>query len=245
MTTAIIDKIKVEMVREWVLNTLNEVFGEDLPIMRLKRIECNITKDVMQGCSCSDVLKLINHSYTEGVNLLAQRASPRCKYFKETESLRVTQKNYYILKCYNKARQQKIKGELLRIEAVMQDRIIQRVLGTRTGIDDVLTADRLVKVMEEYKRIFCDDLLKNHIEPCREGITEILYNSLLSTGKPIETVTEYREIIVDECVLRVALKRWYKAKGVADNSRQYFNGLKFKFPKNVFKTMYDFYESCC
>lgn len=125
--TSITDRIKLDIIKMELLNILNNIFS-DVSQIRLKSIECNTTHKVLDGCSCNNVLNLINRSYYDTINTSYESASQSCKYRKEKQSLIIRIKNYYFLKCYNKSLEQKksvksvnmdIDDNLLRIEIVM------------------------------------------------------------------------------------------------------------------------------
>ena len=222
-----------------------------------KAIECNITKQVTGQGSCSDVLNLINRSFTEGTNVVYQRASLKCKYDKETESLIIRKRNYYVLKSYNKTLEQRKKGNfdvengLLRIETVMQDRTIQKLFGECSTIRAVLTEQGLMKIIREYKRIFLEDIIEEHILPCLRDVTEILYSSLTKTDSLTETIALRKELIMDGELLRKALFKWYKSKGYSRERAKRNTDtqicrcqVKYGFPKDAINTLREFKKIC-
>ena len=216
-----------------------------------RKIECNLTQWVADGCTCSHVINLLNRSHHEGTNLLYQRASSGCKFLKEDESAIIKKLNCYVLKCYDKSLEQRkrfnpeIDDGLLRIEVVMLDRVLKKLFPDERTIRDILTEQGLMKVFEEYKRIFVEDILRGYIRPCLKGITNILFESLKETGSPVETISYHKELIVDEEVLRKALKKWYEYDGRPDSSRQRIYDLKiYGFPKGAIQTLKNFQLAC-
>ncbi len=218
---------------------------------RLTNIECNITLELFGECMPHYAMDLVNRAYSETTNMLFVRAARKCKQQKEASSLSISKKNYYILKLYNKTIEQKnrrnfeIEENLLRFEIVMIGRTVKKLFGEACTLRDVLKAQNLIKVMKEYKRIFIEDVIQEHVKPCLDNITRVLFESLTQTDSPTKTLANYREIVVDEEVFRRALKRWYGFRGMPDNSRQTIRALrKYDLPRDVLKAIKSFREAC-
>jgi len=247
---SVMDMIKLDTIRDDLVITLKNLFGDEFE-SKLTSIECNITQKVSGDSTCSQVLNLINRSFYDETNVVYQRASSKCRHLKENETVIIRSKNYYVLKCYNKSLEQwksgnkGVEGGILRIEIVLQDRAITKLFGKKTSISDVLQRKGLEKVIEEYRRIFVEDVINKHIRPCLTDIRKILTESLVNTGSPTETIAKHREIIVDVEVLRVALKRAYEIRGMKDNSRKIISDMKkYDLPKDVLRTVKEFHKSC-
>lgn len=217
----------------------------------LNSVECNLTQRVNGAATPDQVLNLLHRCYADKTNLVYEGPSKRCKFHKEKETLIVRSKNYYVLKCYNKTLQQRSNGNtnvedgLLRIEVVMQGRIIRRLFGERCNIFDVLQEQNLRKVIAEYKRIFVDDIMGKYITPGLDGIRKVLLESLMETNKLPLTVYQHKEIIVDVELLRDAVKKWHEMWDEQDNSRQDLHRCKkYDLPKDTIKTMQAFLSSC-
>lgn len=247
---SLVDLITLEIIRNDFEDALAALLG-DISDCRLKSIECNITQKVAQGCTPNHVMDLIHRSYYDTTNLLFESASAECKYRKEKETLLIRRRNYYKIKCYDKSREQRDKGNLdveeglLRVEVVMLDRTIEKLFGGNSTVQNVLCAKNIIKVMEEYSRIFTDEIVEAHIKPCLSGITKLLLESLTQTDSPVETIAQYRDIIVDMEVLRRALKMWYQLRGKNDISRQTIHSLKkYNLPQNAIETIREFRKSC-
>jgi len=217
----------------------------------LNNVECNLTQKVAGTATPDQVLNLIHRCYADKTNVVYEGPSQACRYHKEKETLIVRAKNYYVLKAYNKSLQQKNEGNtdvedgLLRIEVVMQGRIIQHLFGHRCNIFDVLQERSLKKVIGEYKRIFTEDVMCKYIIPGLDGIKSVLLESLMETNRLPLTVYRHKEIIVDIWLLRDAVKKWHESWGEPDNSRQDLHRWKeFNLPKDTVKTIYAFFNSC-
>ena len=249
------DFIKLNSMWLCLERQLSALFG-DLSKCRLKNIECNITLKIVGRCALSQVLDLINRSFTDTVNIVYEGVSAKCKYMKKKQSLIIKVKNYFILKIYNKtleATRKEIPVEqgLLRIEIVMLDRTIKRLFSGRVpNLREVLCQKLLRLFINEYKRIFSEVIVKKHITPCLNGIVKILHESLHETGNLIDTIALLREIIVDQEVYRRALYKWYLDRGFthlratrnADN--QIFRLKKYGLPQDVIATIKAFNQLC-
>ncbi len=245
------DKQYLKSIKKTLTYELQE-FSDNINGRRLKSIEVNLTQKVAGVSTPDQILNMIHRSYTDRTNTVYEGPSRRCKYHKEKETVIVRVKNYYIIKCYNKTLEQHNAGNkdvesgLLRIEVIMQDRLIRRLFGQSYTLFDVLQECSLKKVIKEYSRILTNDLMKKHIIPCRDGIVNVLVESLMDTNSPSRTIYLHKEIIVDLEIMRTALKKWYDLWDKPDRSRQELYQLKAYFlPKDVLKTLYEFVDSCC
>jgi len=243
------DMMMIDAIKTHMISQLHSCLG-DLSGCFLKSVEVNQTLQVAENCSCSQLLNLLNRCYEDTITY--QGSSPNCRYLKELQTLIYRKKNYYVLKCYNKTLEQHKNGnldveeDLARIEIIFQDRTLKRLFGSNIGLEDILNRPALSMVIEEYKRIFVDDIIEKHVVPGLKGMQRVLFVSLTQTNSVVKTLALYREIVVDDEVLRRALKAWYEARNMSDNSRQEILSLKkFNLPQNVIKTLKQFHKSCC
>ena len=232
---------------------LKPILG-NLEKCHLKNVECNITKKVLKNCRCSQVLDLINCSNIETVSAVFEGASTECKYKKEKQSLKITVKNYYGLKVYNKSLEAKRHGiftddELLRMEIIMCDRIIKRLFGELPTLHEVLRKESLDLIVGEYKRIF-SQIVKQHIKPCLNGIKKILRESLHEYNSPLLVIAMHRDIILDQNILREAMYYWYLDQGYPSlRARRNADSMICRtkgcdLPQNVIKTIGTFSQLC-
>ena len=255
------DFVMLEVVNNDIDQTLKHALdgtiddSVDVLSAKAKSIECNITKRVVGKSTPSQVLNMLNRSYYEGTNVVYQRASAICQYDKENETVIIKRPNYYVLKAYDKSLQQLKSGKahieagLLRIEVVMQYRVINKLFNGNSTIRNVLTEQGLLEIIKAYKRIFIDDIIKGHILPCVNDATNILFNTLKETDSQLEAIALHKELIMDEEILRKALERWYKFKGyerARRNTDTYVSRCrtKYGFPRNVLDTLRDFKNHC-
>ena len=249
------DFIKLNSMWLCLERQLSALFG-DLSKCRLKNIECNITLKIVGRCALSQVLDLINRSFTDTVNVVYEGVSAKCKYMKEKQSLIIKVKNYFTLKIYNKTLEAMRKGisaeeGLLRIEIVMLDRTIKRLFSGRVpNLCELLCQKSLRLFIKEYKRIFSQGILEKYIKPCLSDITNILHESLHETGNPKDTIVLLSGIIVDQEVYRRALCRWYRDRGFAPQrarrnaDNQIFRLKKYGLPQDVIATIKAFNQLC-
>lgn len=238
--------------------TLQGIVDEDTDLLSAtaKSIECNITIPVSGKSTCSQVLDLLNRSFTETTNTVYQSASKKCKYDKENETVIIPKKNYYKLKCYNKTLEQLRLGNfvgenLLRIEVVMLNRTIVKLFGNDCTARKILKKQGLKQIIAEYKRIFREDVIDGHVKPCLSDVKDILFESLEETNSQTETIALYKQLVVDERVFRKALEKWYLSNGnnlkqAKQNAATYIcrNKNKYGFPENVVDTLRKFGSMC-
>jgi hypothetical protein len=259
---SVTDIVMLEVLKNDAVKALNQVLKgiiddkTDVLNATATSVECNITKWTAGDSTCSQVLNLINRAFHEGTNMLAQRASKTCKYDKENESLKIRKKNCYVLKCYDKSLEQRKTGnyihdDLLRIEVVMQNRIHQKLFGGKSTIQDVLTEHGLMAIIKEYKRIFIEDVIDEHIKPCLSDVRDILFNSLVKTESQVKTIALHKELIMDVEIFHEALVRWYIHRGFSEERATRNadvsicrNREKYGFAKNAIDTLREFKEIC-
>lgn len=255
----LMDSIYLEIIKNDCEEQLKHLLGSELD-SKVKSIECNITQKVSGRATQSDVLNLLSHAFltSERDNLKYVGASKKCRYKEETHTLIARKPHYYILKAYDKTEQQKMEMKnqkkdtstvpsgLLRIEIIMVERTLEKMFGNKTSFSDILTKESLIEILREYKRIFCNDIIDIQVKHYLNSCVLCLVESLCDTETPLATVAKERELIPDKEVLRKAIKRWQKMRGVSDNSlrdSEYY-AEKYGLPQNVILTLHDFKESC-
>jgi hypothetical protein len=145
------DMFMLESLKDGIKQAFKRVLKDiDVFSASVKTIECNITRPVAGKSNCSQVLNLINRSFHEGTNVVYQRASSKCKYDKENETVVIRKKNCYALKCYDKSLEQRKLGRsqvedgLLRIEIVIQNRLLncKRLFAGKCTMQEMLNKAR-------------------------------------------------------------------------------------------------------
>ena len=215
----------------------------------LKKIEVGITSKVVGQCLPSQVQELMNRCVDKVKVYQRNSKTQSCR--KENESSFCTREGYYESKVYDKTLQEREEGNigvedgLLRIEIVFQGRTIKNMFGEASTFTDVFNEESFVKVMEKFCEVFSEKIIKGQIKPFLTKARNELFEYLSETDSPTETLARHRDIILDEEILRKALKRWYELRGRPDNSRQTIYDLrKYDLPKDVLKTIKKFHKLC-
>lgn len=252
------DSIYLQSLKCDCYRQLEQLFGDKIDT-KIDSIECNLNLYPHGESTVSDVLNLlVNSSLSherDSLKYIGLRKKGDLK--PETHTTISKKPHYYVVKGYNKTLEQKRKSngnkndssittpELLRIEIIMQERILKKLFGEKTTLSDILTNDNLLEVIREYKRIFCDEIIpkiKQYLTSCRKRLTE----SLCETESIDLTVAKERELIPDVEVLKRAIKRYQEIRGVSDNSnrdsKRYAE--KYNLPKDTLITIKNFRKSC-
>lgn len=258
----IADAIKLELVREQVLEFMKEYLRKHLASwysdefidnMKVTALECNITLPVLGGATPSDVIALFDLALDKTV--VFRKRKSKMRYEKMNTGCLYSKPKEYRLKIYNKTEEQHEKGNLaveknlLRIEVVFIDRSLRRMYGEKRSLRNMLSIQSIETMCREYKKVLEEDLINGSIKPCLNYCVERLLESLTNSevGNEInETVISHKALIPDIEVLRKALKRWYKLRGKRDNSKQVIRHYRMKnagFPEGVLKTIRMFHDA--
>jgi len=186
----------------------------------VKKIECNITIKVNKDTTCGQVMNMFNRFYHKGRNIVYQDPSIECKFLKDDVTVLpiVGREKYYTVKIYNKSIEQMNKGnievesDLLRFELIAVNRTLKKICFKDLSIDNVLSIEILSAVIEEFKEIMNNRILKD-IRTCLNELTEIIFQSLIITNSPLKTIAINKELIVDVEILEKAMIMWYRKKG--------------------------------
>ncbi|MGO5168579.1 hypothetical protein ACTQ5P_09700 [Bacillota bacterium LCP21S3_G6] len=254
------DSIYLEICKNDVEKQLKQILGSEIT-STVKSIECNITQKVSGKASQSDVLNLLCHATlsTDSDNHKWVGASKNSKYKEVTRTITHTRQHYYVLKAYDKTREQETRNKkenkhnesvpkgLLRIEIIMQDRIIKKLFGDKTSFSDILTKDSLIAIIQEYKRIFCDELIEHDVKTYLSGCKWKLIESLTQTDNVAETIAKERELIPDVEVLKKAMSKYLKLRhkptsNLSRDIKAYAE--RYALPQDTILTLHDFKESC-
>lgn len=256
----LVDSISLEICRTNVEKQLKQILGNEIT-SKVKSIECNITQKVSGKATQSDVLNLLCHATlsTDSDNHKWVGASKGNRYKEVTRTITHTRQHYYVLKAYDKTREQEVRNKqecksnvsvpkgLLRIEIIMQDRIIKKLFGDKTSFSDILTKDSLIAIIQEYKRIFCDELIEHDVKTYLNGCMWKLLESLTETDNVADTIAKERELIPDICVLKKALYKYLNLRhkptyNLARDAKAYAE--RYALPQDVILTLHDFKVSC-
>lgn len=258
----IADAIKLELVREQVLEFMKEYLrkhlanrysNEFINNMKVMALECNITLPVLGGATPSDVIALFDLALDKTMIFRKRKSQARCE--KLNTGCLYSKPKEYKLKIYDKTEEQHGRGNLmveknlLRIEVVFIDRSLRRMYGEKRSLIDMLSIQSIETMCREYKKVLEEDLINRSIKPCLNYCADRLLESLTNSevGNEInETVISHKALIPDIEVLRKALKRWYKLRGKQDNSKQVIRHYRMKnagFPEGVLKAIRMFHDA--
>lgn len=223
-------------------------------------IETNITQKVSGNARPSDVLNLISHACmsnnSDNVKYVGPSKKNRLK--EETHTVIAKRQKQYIVKAYDKSEQlqKELRNEhkptdsvpsgLLRIELIFIERTLKRLFGNELKLSDILSEDALNKLLQEYKRVFCNEVIPK-IETYWDSCVSELVESLCETENPIATIAKHRELIPDKEVLHEALRQYQRLRGKSNHNlardvRRYAS--QFDLPQDVMLTIRDFEKSC-
>ncbi|WP_313164003.1 hypothetical protein [Sedimentibacter sp.] len=249
----LIDSIYLDLIKDDCEQQLKKIFGTSNLESKIKAIEVNITKRVSGNANISDVLDLLSKALLlkEQDNLKYVGQSKKCRLKEEIHTVIIKRPHYYLVKAYDKTEQMrklgiKVSDGLLRIEIIMIERTIERLFGSKTTFQDILTKDSLVSLLREYKRIFCYEIIEDKVKKYLNSCVILLLESLCDTESPIETIAVERDLIVDKEVLRKALRKWQRMRNVSDNSSRDVElyAKKYFLPEDVVLTLHDIKDSC-
>lgn len=258
----IADTIKLELVKSKVVefikaylqkNLENQYSNEYIDNLRVTQLECNLTLKCYGNASPSAVISLFDLAFDE--TGIRRKRKKKAGYEKINKSWVHYRPKEYKIKVYDKTLEQHEKGNplvennLLRIEIVFIDRSLKRMYGDKRTLSDILTKHAIEVLCKEYKRVLIEDIIEKNIKPCLDYCVQRVFESLTysESGKEIsETVARYKQLIVDIEVLRRALKKWYKLRGMNDNTKQIIYQYRKKslgLPEDVIKTVKLFHKS--
>lgn len=251
------DCIKLKMVRNMVIEYiklylqkyLKKKYSEELlNKIIITQMECNVTIQCTGECKPSDVISLIDKSFSK-VHLYKEiKGNTEKTYNKSELGIIYLKPHEWKLKVYDKTYQQKkvgntqVEPNLIRVELVFLDRSLNRMYSNNRSIENILTKKSLEILTEQYK-ITLNEIYENNIKIMLNGCKREILKSLTNakTGKQIsETLIVCKEYIVDIEVLREALKKWYKNRNIADNSKSiisFYKKKKYGIPVDVLKTL--------
>lgn len=238
----------VEFMRSCLQKHLKDKYSEEfLSQLTVTKLECNLTIKCVGDCKPKDVIKLF------------EKAFPKVTVYKETDDngkphrkpergITTTKAHEWVLKVYDKSYQLRkdgdlsVESDLIRVELVFLDRMLDRMYSNKRSLEDILTRKAIKTLIDQYQVTFdeiCENELKNVLNACTQEVFESLTYST-SGNEVSDTVTRCKEFILDIEVLRKALQRWYKFRGMADNSKRmvfYYRNGNFGIPKDVLKTV--------
>lgn len=250
---SLVDSIYLEGIRNDVSDQLRRFLGEGDFNSTVKSVEVNITQTVSGKAKVSDVLNALSKALLTGKRDHLKYIGPNkdCKLKEDTRTLLAKKNHHYTVKAYDKSFEMRRAGEkdvpdgLLRIEIVMVDRTLSKLFGNKVSFEDILTKESLLKVLREYKTIFCDEIIPK-VKKYLSGSSLLLTECLCDYESVVQTIALHREVIIDKLVLKKALKKWMGMRGVSNNSSKFANRYaeKYELPEDVIETLKAFRLAC-
>lgn len=250
------DCIKIELVRNQVVEfmhsclqkNLKDKYSEEfLSQLTVTKLECNLTIKCVGACKPKDVIKLFEKAFPK-VTVYKETDDKGKSHRKPERGITTTKAHEWVLKVYDKSYQLRkdgnlhVESDLIRVELVFLDRMLDRMYSNKKSLENILTRKSIKTLIDQYQVTFdeiCENELKSMLNSCTQEVFESLTYS--TSGKEIsDTVARCKEFIVDIEVLRKALQRWYKFRGMPDNSKRmvsYYRNGNFGIPIDVLKTV--------
>lgn len=245
----VIEYMKAYLKKHMKGNYSNEILKQ----LNVSSMECNITIKCVGKCKPKDVINLFEKSVDK--TFIAQEARDKKKTFRKDQgSVKHRKDHYYLLKVYDKSKEQNDKGNplvennLIRVEFVFLERMLDSMYADKMSLENILTRKSLRKLIDQYQATFTD-ICENNIKPMLRGCVQEIFECLTASnsGKEIsEALYKCKECIVDVEVLRKALKKWYAFKKQADRSKQviaYYRENNFGMPEDVIRTVKQMHNS--
>ena len=221
---------------------------EFLSMMRVTKMECNLTIKCVGDCKPKDVIRLFERSFAKVT--VYKETDPNGKTHRKPErGITTTKPHEWVLKVYDKTFQQrqagnlKVESNLIRVELVFLDRMLDRMYSSKKSLEDILTRKAIKTLIDQYQETF-DEICKKNITPMLNACVQDVFETLTQSDSGNEisnTLIKCKELIVDIEVLRKALKKWYAFRKMPDSSKRmvsyYRNNEKFGLPSDVLKTL--------
>ena len=232
----IVEAINLEIIRPKVIRFIKEYLQKHLQekyedkfveALKVVSVEVNLTLPCVGHATPSDVIQLIDSALDR--TALYRKTKVTSRYSKVNTACLYVKEKQYRLKIYDKTEEQREHGnlfvarKLLRIECVLISRRLVRTFGKENlTLSTILSPDGVYMLCRAYKSIFVEEFIPA-IESFLNHAKETLVESFIdrSAGNTIlETLACHKELICDIEVLRKALQKWYKLRGVEDRSKQ-------------------------
>lgn len=255
----IVESIKLEMVRNRVMEVMRSYLQEHLQDkysdefvdnLKIVRLECNITSATIGNATPASMLHFFDMVYDDTFTHRGRKPGSKCK--KADNYVTYKKEKSYILKCYDKTKEQHEKGNplvennLLRVELIFLSRSLERMYGDKRTLSDVLTVQGLEKLCREYKRVLTEDIsdaVRKYRDDCKDMLVEF-FTEYKGRNMVADCIMKYKEEIVDISILKKSLQEYYKIYGLPDDSSQVINYHKKKgiLPQDTIKTFRAFRE---
>lgn len=207
-------------------NTINELIQKELNTShfntKLVTIEVNQTNMVEPKATCHNILDLLSCAMLDKKKQIHVYATDNDTLRPSIDGVETYQiKHKFVMKCYNKGKKEGIltKPELLRIEFILQDRLINSIVGKRRALKEVLTEEVLQKFINAYRNIF-KNIIEEFVKPYLFRVEKKLIEEMKLTHKPSAVYWHNKEIIFDEEIFARALKKYQEKENKSVNPSQ-------------------------
>lgn len=250
------DCIKLELVKSQVVEFMRTYFQKHFHGKYTKefwshlivtKLECNITVKCEGECRPKDVINLFEKAFPK-VTVYKETDDKGKPHRKPERGITTSKSHEWCLKIYDKSYQMrkggdlKIESNMVRVELAFLDRMLDRMYVNKRSLEKMLERKAIKTLIDQYQLTIneiYDTELKKVLNKCEEEVFSSLTHS--KSGQEIkDTVARCKEYILDAELLRRALQRWYKSRGMIDNSRQiiaYYRKGNFGIPTDVLRTI--------
>jgi|GEM_PF-3700209 hypothetical protein len=233
-----------------ISNNINELIQKELNTShfttKLVTIEVNQTNMVEPSATCHNILDLLSCAMLDKKKQIHLYATDNNTLRPSIDGLETYQvKHKFVMKCYNKGKKEGIltKRELLRIEFILQDRLINSIIGKKRTLEDVLTGEVLQKFICVYGDIF-KEIIEEFVKPYLLRVEKKILEEIKLTHKPSFVYWHNKEIIFDEVIFARALKTYQEEENKSVNPSQTLCRFRetHNMPCNTLKTIKRFRE---
>lgn len=261
----IVESIKLEIAKNRVLEIMKSYLQEHLKdkysddfvdSLQVVKLECNVTMRTLGNATPDTMLHFFDMVFPDTFLHRYRKVGSKCE--KGDNSVKHKKDGCYILKCYDKTKEQHdnehhkpnplVESNLLRVELVFLSRSLKRIYGDKRTLSDVLTKKGLEKLCREYKRVLTADIsdaVRKYRDDCKDMLVGVLTEHKKGGNMVADCIMRYKEEIVDISILKKSLQEYYKIYGLPDNSSQVINYYKKKgiLPQDTIKTFRAFREA--
>lgn len=255
------ETIRLEIIKNDCEEALKTIFRDSITA-QISKIEVNITQPICGRATQGEVLNLLSHATMaykhDNIKYVGRSKKDKKRLKEEFHTVITRREKYWIGKFYDKSEQlikerlerqlptDDIPKDLLRIEIIFVDRTLTKLFGDKKTLSDVLKTQNITMLLKEYKRVFCQEIIKGMVSPYYKECINQLIESLSLSDSPIHTIAKHREIILDTDILQKALKHYMDIREKTNNSardaKRYAE--QFDLPRDVLMTILAFVDAC-
>lgn len=227
----ILDSVKLELVAETIKRDLQEILGmRDLSSLIVKKVECNANKEISTKANIKTVIALLSRAllktdsqqklYVRGESIAGTRTIK--KIIVDGFEMERDSCARFNIKIYDKTEQMEIKNQnkILRVELIYNSRGISQALRIKGKIKltDLLQKQSLQKIINRYV-VDVKEAIMPQIKDFLEDAVNLILDDLKGGYSTYTTFLKRQDIIqYDYRIFRLALKKFYKMKGLTKQS---------------------------